>query len=211
MLNSMKNKSYSEITVQACLVAFMLIVGLQCAFGQVTRYQTRLTETPPPLHDEGKFRWNNAGYFKSAAYTAKPNRLLDFSELPETWDGLQITTWVAFALSGIAHGAREAYHAEPTVFENRFGASDRSFWGSEAWVRNYEGNDPANPHKHEFFGNVGRDFWHTANMADFVPAVSCSFVIGARKQPIKYRVINLLIGIGARTLFSTVTYASMRQ
>lgn len=189
----MKDKSYSEFAAQACLIIVILLVTIAGCFGQTER-----------------FKWNNSGYFKSTEYTSKPNRLLDFSELPETWDGAQIAIWVGFAMSGIAHGAREAYHAEPTVFETRFGASDRSFWGSESWVRNYEGNDPSNPHKHEFFGNVGRDVWHTANMFDIVPVMSCSFVIGARRQPLKYRVMNMLIGIGARTLFSMVTYATLR-
>lgn len=216
----MRNKSYSEIVAQGCLIMLMVMGLAQCAFGQELNAMYGVNSLYLSANcdsvilgprNNNALRWNNSGYFKSSEYVMKRKRALDFSDMPETWDGVTVATWVAYAISGIAHGAGEAYHADPTVFEKRFGASDRSFWGSEAWVRNYEGNDPANPHKHEFFGNVGRDFWHTANIADFVPAVSCSFIIGARKQPMKYRVINLLIGVGARTLFSTVTYASLRQ
>ena len=210
----MKNKSYSEAITQACLIMLMVMGLAQCAFGQGLESICHPVNCDSVIlgpRNNNALRWNNAGYFKSSEYVMKRKRALDFSDMPETWDGLQIATWAAFAISGIAHGAREAYHAEPTVFETRFGASDRSFWGSEAWVRNYEGGDPTKPHKHEFFGNVGRDVWHTANIVDFAPAISATFVIGARRQPMKYKILNGIIGAGARMLFSTITYATLRK
>ena len=227
----MKNKSFSEFIAHACLCVFIVIVGFQCAFAQVVGINALLDGTTggcsraigpgaifhrdsavytPPSQSK-PFRWNNAGYFKSAEYTAKPKRALDFSDLPETWDGVTVATWVAYAISGISHGAGEAYHAEPYVFEKRFGASYQSFWGSQSWVRNYEGNDPSRPHKHELFGNVGRDVWHTANFVDYAPAVTATFLIGARRQPVKYRIINTLIGMGIRIVFATVTYETLRR
>jgi len=185
----MKNYNYSNTIAQGCLIAFLLIVLAQCAFGQKTGFQ-----------------WNNAKLFQ-----AQPKeKFLNWSSWTETWDGKQISMWAAYAISGIAHGSREAYHAEPTVFESRFGAGQTSFWGSKAWVRNYIDNNPENPHKKELIGNFGRDFWHTANIVDFVPTVTVSVIIGARKIPIKYRVANALAGVAVRTVFSFITYNSLR-
>lgn len=56
-------------------------------------------------------------------------------------DWHQYAAWTAIGASGALHGAREAYHAQPNVFE-RYGASKAGFWGSEAWKRNYYHNDP---------------------------------------------------------------------
>lgn len=182
----MKNKNYSNTIAQACLIAAMLIAVMQCAFGQTA--------------------WNSARFFE----TQPKERFLNWSSLPKAWDGKQITLWAAYAISGIAHGSREAYHAQPTVFETKFGAGQTSFWGSKAWVRNYVGNDPEKPHRSEYLGNFGRCFWHTANVFDFAPAITATMVIGARKTPLKYRVANVLIGVGVRTLFSMVTYEALR-
>lgn len=183
----MKNYNYSNTIAQGCFIAFLLIVLAQCAFGQ-------------------KLRWNNSNAFENQLKA----KFMDWSGWSNTWDGKQITLWAAYAISGIAHGSREAYHAEPTVFESRFGAGQTSFWGSKAWVRNYIDNNPENPHKKELIGNFGRDFWHTANIVDFVPTVTVSVIIGARKIPVKYRVANVIAGVAVRTVFSFITYNSLR-
>lgn len=70
-------------------------------------------------------------------------------------------------IDGISRGTLEAYHSNPHIFENKFGVDKYSFWGSEAWQRNYNNNryknfdGTINSHKHEYLGNFGRDVWHT--------------------------------------------------
>jgi len=71
------------------------------------------------------------------------------------------------AVDGISRGALQSYHKDNSIFEKRFGASKFGFWGSQSWQRNYQGNKyqnsdgSINPHKKEYFGNYGRDFYHT--------------------------------------------------
>lgn len=151
-------------------------------------------------------KWNNAASFKDQP---KP-KFFNWKTYPKTLDGKQLSTWGVFVASGMMHGAREAYHAQPTVFETRFDVGSESFWGSEAWKRNYVDNDPDKAHKHEYFGNVGRDVWHTFGFASNALLFSGTFIIGARKQPIKYRVANALLGWGARSLAASLTYNALR-
>lgn len=177
-------KKFANTIAQGCLIAAFVIIALQCAFGQ----------------------WNNAAFFDG-----KPKaKALDWSDWCETWDYKQMTVWASFAVSGICAGAREAYHADPYVFERRFGAGETSFWGSDAWKRNYFEHNPEKPHKHQFFGNVGRDVWHTTHFVDTWCLAGGTFVIGGRKHPLKYRIANLALGMGVRWLFQNVTYESLR-
>lgn len=194
---NMKNYKQSNTIAQACLIAAMLICAVQCAISQQVEWK------PKPY----KLGWNNYGYFKQAP----KEKFLNWQDYPLTWDGKQFATWGAFALSGIAAGVREAYHADPYIFERRWGAGETSFWGSDAWKRNYVGNDPENPHKHELLGNVGRDVWHTAHFVDTWCLVGGTFTIGLRKQPIKYRVANMALGMAARWLFQNITYETLRS
>lgn len=114
-------------------------------------------------------------------------------------------------ISGVLHGAREAYHADPYVFERGFGAAPESFWGHDAWKRNYYGNDPNRPHKHEFFANVGRDVWHTANFGDKLFLISGTFWLGARDKPRRAKIIGLLAGVLIRSAAATATYQMVRK
>lgn len=72
-------------------------------------------------------------------------------------------------LDGISRGLENAYHANPHVFEQRFGAYEYGFFGSEAWQRNYvterqfNSEGQFNKHKTEVFGNFGRDIKHTSD------------------------------------------------
>lgn len=197
----MNNRKLATIISQVCLILIITICALTCAFTQ---------EVKPDNSPD--FAWNNARWFRSYDYIKQPDRkLFDWSNYPVTWDGKQAAVWGLFALSGVAHGIREAYHADPFLFERRNGVEPTSFWGSDAWKRNYVDNDPDKPHKHELYGNVGRDIWHTANMFDFVPLATASITMGARKHPTKYKIANTLIGVGLRTLFSTITYQTLRN
>jgi len=151
--------------------------------------------------------WDN-----SKAFNCAPKlKALDWSTYAKTWDGKLYLTWFAYAGAGVSHGMREAYHADPYCFEKKWGVGNESFWGSDAWKRNYQNNDPDQPHKHEFIGNVGRDIWHTAGAASKVVMFSATLGIGVRKQPIKYKILNALIGYGIQSAFATLTYNSLRQ
>ena len=193
---NMKNKQFSTAAAMICAIAAIIILFATCLSSQ---------------ESYDAFKWDRSSYFKSPEYTSQKNKFLNWSEYTMTWDGKQFATWGVLALTGIAQGMREAYHADPYVFETRWGVGSKSFWGSDAWERNYIGNNPSNPHRSEFFGNVGRDVWHTMNAVSVIPMATTVFIIGARKQPLKFRVANMLLGMGARSLFCTITYETLRR
>lgn len=197
-----------RIKTRFALILFFSVFSL-AGFAQVQDISRSIPETKPAKAD--KWRWNNARYFKGTDYLSKKNKALDWSGWMETWDGKQITLFCTYALSGVWHGMGEAYHADPFVFEKRWSVGSKSFWGSDAWERNYVGNNPDNAHRSELLGNVGRDIWHTANFSDYTPAFVATFSISIRKHPIKYRVANALFGCAIRSLFANVTYATLRR
>jgi len=216
-------KRFSEAVCAACWILAIVVVFAECATAQNDSTVSSLAEwmgrditpqqlgphytvTMRPQKQVRIIKWNNAGFFKD-----KPKeRFFDWRSYPETWDGKQFSLWGLSALSGAFWGARESYHANPYIFEEIYGVGSESFWGSDAWRRNYIDNDPEQPHKHEYLGNVGRDIWHTFGFGSNVLLFSGTFAIGARKQPIKYRVFNGLVGIGVRSLFASLTYNSLR-
>jgi len=192
-------KQFSEAVCAACIILFFAVVFAECATAQ--------TVTMHPQKQGRIIKWNNASFFKD-----KPKeRFFDWRQYPETWDAKQFSLWGLSALSGAMWGAREAYHANPYIFEEIYGVHSESFWGSDAWKRNYVGNDPEQPHKHEYLGNVGRDVWHTFGFSSNVLLFSGTFAIGARKQPIKYRVFNAGVSLAIRTAASFAFYNSLRS
>jgi hypothetical protein len=197
-----KHDIYDRVTM-VCAIGIILLCFSTCVKCQ------NVTTTPEPYDN---MRWNGAGYFKTKAYLDAPDSLhLDWSNYIRTWDGKQFVVWGLFAATGVVHGMQQAYHADPYVFERKWGASEYGWWGSESWVRNYHGNDPDKPHKTELFGNFGRDVWHTT---DRVHTVSLSLAISGtatRKHPIKYRIANAIIGMAVRSLFSNITYETLRH
>lgn len=130
--------------------------------------------------------------------------------------GKKILVWTAFGLGGMVWGAREAYHADPYIFEKKWGVDPYSFWGSCQWERNYHGgrylNESGlpNAHKTEVFGNIGRDFWHTSGYVSGAFVLTGTFTIGASKQKLKHKVFDMLIGTGCFFLVSSLTYNSLR-
>lgn len=195
----MRNERNEMPVIIGSIIAFFLVCMCECAFGQ-----TAFTKKQKP----GRLiEWNSAEFFKAQLKA----RAFNWQTYPESVDGKTLLTWGLFAAAGVLHGAREAYHADPYVFERVYGVHSESFWGSDAWKRNYHGNDQAQPHKHEIFGNVGRDVWHTFGFAYTGLMFSGTFAIGVRKQPVKYRIANALIGFGARSLFASLTYNSLRS
>ena len=118
--------------------------------------------------------------------------------------------WISYAVAGILHGGREAYHAAPTVFEKRFNAAPLSFWGSEQWKRQYFSRDPENQaHKPEIWNSV-RDYWHFSHTAGATLWVSGAFVLGYSKQPLKYRLLDAAIAGIITSAFASTTYQLLR-
>jgi hypothetical protein len=117
--------------------------------------------------------------------------------------------WISYAIAGILHGGREAYHAEPTVLEKRFNAGPLSFFGSEQWKRNYFNRDPENGHKPNLFNPV-RDYWHFAGAATKTIWIGGAFTIGMGKQPMKYKLLDLLIGTLITSGSASLTYNLLR-
>lgn len=128
----------------------------------------------------------------------------------------KILTWSAFGIAGSIYGAREAYHANPYCFEQKWRVGEYSFWGSKQWERNYIGNRYTNesgfPNKHktEIFGNFGRDYWHTSGYVSGTLVVGSTFTIGMSKQKIKHKLLDLLIGSSCFIISSNLTFKHFR-
>lgn len=120
----------------------------------------------------------------------------------------KIITWASFSVAGSVYGAREAYHANPYCFEQKWGVNKYSFFGSRQWERNYVGNRYHSNaiHKDEMFGNFGRDFWHTSGYVSGGLVLGGTFIIGGSKQKNKYKLLDLLIGSICFTLSSSLTF-----
>lgn len=117
--------------------------------------------------------------------------------------------WGGYLIAGVLHGGREAYHAEPTVFEKRLNAKPLSFFGSEQWKRNYFDRDPDNGHKPNLFNPV-RDYYHFAGAATKTVWIGGAFTIGMSKQPMKYKLLDLLIGTLITSGSASLTYNILR-
>jgi hypothetical protein len=158
-----------------------------------------IDDTPPTLTNEDK----------QALRLYSPLKWYDFSTYRLKGDGKR-AVWIGYAVAGIMHGGREAYHAEPTVFEKRFNAAPLSFWGSEQWKRQYFNRDPENQaHKPEIFNSV-RDYWHFSHTAGSTLWVSGAFVLGYSKQPLKYRLLDAAIAGIITSAFASTTYELLR-
>ena len=132
----------------------------------------------------------------------------DFSTYKFKGEGKR-AVWIAYAVAGILHGGREAYHAEPTVFERRFNAAPLSFFGSEQWKRNYFDRDPDNGHKPNLFNPV-RDYYHFSGFTTKTIWIGGAFTIGMSKQPMKYKLLDLLIGTLITSGTASLTYNILR-
>jgi len=184
----------NKLTILFAFISF-------AAFGQTQQREPEYWAKP---------RWNTAEFWQSPTYLQSPDkRFLDWANYTVSWDGKQWTLFAVAALSGIAHGMRERYHADPYIFEKRWGVSSTSFWGSDAWKRNYKNNDPEQAHKHEYLGNIGRDAWHTLDEVSLLCITTPITMTAFRKAPRKYRVANSIACLGVRTLFAFATYKSL--
>lgn len=143
------------------------------------------------------------------------------SDLGKLFEGYRITSgkvavWTGYGIAGSLWGAREAYHADLRIFEKKFGVDPYSFWGSQAWQRNYMNNryrnedGSLNPHKPEW-GNTFRDYWHFSGATSRMIWIGGTFTLGAGKQPLKHRIIDLLIGSAISTTAAWGTYTYLRN
>ena len=126
----MNNRKLAAIVSQVAMILIVIICALTCAFTQTIgsplgAYNVKIADnekqqTPPS--NEPDFAWNNSKYFRSYDYIKAPDkRFFDWKSYTVTWDGKQAAIWGLYALSGVAHGIREAYHADPYLFERRDG------------------------------------------------------------------------------------------
>jgi len=118
--------------------------------------------------------------------------------------------WGAYAVAGILHGGREAYHAEPTVFERRFNAAPLSFFGSEQWKRQYYKRDPETQAHKQNALNGFRDYWHFSGASTKYILIGGAFTIGMSKQPTKYKIIDTLIAFAGFSVSASLTYTLLR-
>ena len=118
--------------------------------------------------------------------------------------------WIGYVAAGILHGGREAYHAQPNVFEKRLNAAPSSFFGSEQWKRQYFNRDPEiQAHKPNAF-NGFRDYWHFSGASTKYILIGGAFTIGASEQPTKYKIIDMLIAFAGFSATASLTYTLLR-
>ena len=132
------------------------------------------------------------------------------SKNPYKWKGNgKRIVWGAYLIAGILHGGREAYHAEPTVFEKRFNVAPTSFFGSEQWKRNYYNNNPEEKHKPNI-GNTFRDYYHFSSTVHTTFLVGGAVTIGVSKQSLKHKVFDTAIAVLIRSIAANATYNLLR-
>jgi len=133
----------------------------------------------------------------------------DFSTYRLKGEGKR-AVWISYAIAGaLLHGPREAYNADRYVLQRALGVSSTSFFGSEQWVRQYRNNDPTQPHKNNLF-NGFRDYWHFSGAGTKYILIGGAFTIGTSKQPLKYKILDTLIGFAGFSITANLTYNLLR-
>ena len=146
---------------------------------------------------------------KQALRLYSPLKWYDFSTYKFKGGGKR-AVWVGYAVAGILHGGREAYHAQPDVFEKRFNAAPLSFWGSEQWKRQYYNRDPETQDHKQNALNGFRDYWHFSGASTKYILIGGAFTIGASEQPTKYKIIDTLIAFAGFSVSASLTYTLLR-
>ena len=145
---------------------------------------------------------------KQALRLYSPLKWYDFSTYKFKGGGKR-AVWIGYAVAGILHGGREAYHAQPNVFEKRLNAAPLSFFGSEQWKRNYYDRNPELPHKPNIWNPI-RDYYHFSGAATKAIWIGGAFTVGMSRQPLKYKLIDLLIGAVITSGSASLTYNILR-
>lgn len=114
-------------------------------------------------------------------------------------------------LGGFVHGMREAYHAEPKVFELRFGAKPDGFFGSESWKRKYHDYDGGNAVERSVLFTPVSDFWHVSAWVEkgYYLTGTAVVVLGERRRWTHY-VADVAISFVAASLGSAISYRALR-
>ena len=157
------------------------------------------------------WRWNMSGYYSTPEYTARANKSFwNWRDYGFTLDVQQFGIWGILLLSGYAHGVHEAFYADPYIFEKKRGVGHHHFLGSDGWVRNYWENNQEKGHKPDEW-NWTRDVKHTSYFVNKTLLVGGTFAIGIRaKQPLKFRLFNLGLGLLGQSVAATITYNTIR-
>lgn len=187
-----------------CILIFLILclsLNAQSCFGIDDTPTVRDFQTVQPLTAQEK---QTLRLYPSA----QPLKWYDFSTYRFRGHKKQ-WVWGAYAVAGILHGGREAYHAEPGVFEKRFNASPTSFFGSQQWKRQYYDNNPELPHKPNAWNGL-RDYWHFSVATTKYILIGGAFTIGASKQPVKYRIIDTLIAFAGFSASASLAYTLLR-
>lgn len=112
-------------------------------------------------------------------------------------------------VGGIGTGFNHAYHADSRIFEKKWNVSPTSFFGSQAWLRNYRNLDVDQGHK--WGPNVHRDIWHFSSAVSTWGKISATVVITAgEKRHWTHYVLDALIVAAAYGLGSHLTYNYLR-
>ena len=146
---------------------------------------------------------------KQALRLYSPLKWYDFSTYKFKGGGKR-AVWIGYAVAGILHGGREAYHAQPNVFEKAFNAAPLSFWGSEQWKRQYYNRDPETQAHKQNALNGFRDYWHFSGASTKYILIGGAFTIGMSKQPTKYKIIDTLIAFAGFSVSASLTYTLLR-
>jgi len=145
---------------------------------------------------------------KQALRLYSPLKWYDFSTYKFKGGGKR-AVWIGYAVAGILHGGREAYHAQPNVFEKRLNAAPLSFWGGEQWKRNYYDRNPELPHKPNIWNPV-RDYYHFSGAATKAIWIGGAFTIGMSRQPTKYKIVDTLIAFAGFSATASLAYTLLR-
>ena len=178
-----------EILKLICLLAFLLVclsLNAQCWGIDDTIYPDLIPKTETP-----KLKWYDFSTYKFKG-------------------GGKRAVWIGYAVAGILHGGREAYHAEPTAFEKRFNAAPQSWFGSEQWKRQYYNRDPGTQAHKQNALNGFRDYWHFSGASTKYILIGGAFTIGMSKQPTKYKIIDTLIAFAGFSVSASLTYTLLR-
>lgn len=123
----------------------------------------------------------------------------------------KVIAWGLFTIGGGAWGVHEAYYADPNVLEDKFGFSDTSWGGSNAWENKYPGGDYQEGEKPVWFKdktNVFRDVKKTsAYLGRQLPIIAGINITLDKNRNWKDYVIGMLLYSGTASL----TYNYLRR
>lgn len=120
--------------------------------------------------------------------------------------------WGLCFLGGFTHGLREAYHAEPGIFERRFGAKPDGYFGSQSWKRKYHDYDGGNAVERSVLYTPVSDFWHVSAWLEKGYLMSGTVVvfIGERRR-LKHYLLDFGISFVAASAGSAMSYGALRN